>query len=98
MIRTGAQYIESLRDARAVFVGGERVSDVTAHPAFRAAVRSIAGLYDLAAAPEHRDTDDLSVARRPEPPSTRASSCRARRPTSRPAGEPTGCGPRRPSG
>src|SRR5215475_9220218 len=56
MIRTGAQYIESLRDSRAVFVGGERVADVTEHPAFRAAVRSIAGLYDLAASPEHRGT------------------------------------------
>jgi 4-hydroxyphenylacetate 3-monooxygenase len=54
MIRTGAQYIESLRDARTVFVDGARVADVTEHPAFRAAVRSIAGLYDLAAAPEHR--------------------------------------------
>jgi 4-hydroxyphenylacetate 3-monooxygenase len=49
MIRTGAQYVESLRDARTVFVGGERVADVTEHRAFRAAVRSIAHLYDLAA-------------------------------------------------
>jgi len=54
-MRTGAEYIESLRDARTVFVGGERAADVTEHPAFRAAVRSIAQLYDLAAAPEHRD-------------------------------------------
>jgi 4-hydroxyphenylacetate 3-monooxygenase len=55
MSRTGAEYIESLRDARAVFVGGERVADVTEHGAFRAAVRSIAQLYDLAADPAHRD-------------------------------------------
>jgi 4-hydroxyphenylacetate 3-monooxygenase len=53
VIRTGAQYIESLRDARTVFVDGERVADVTEHMAFRAAVRSIAHLYDLAAA--HRE-------------------------------------------
>ncbi len=53
MIRTGAQYIESLRDARTVFVDGGRVPDVTEHVAFRAAVRSIAHLYDLAAI--HRD-------------------------------------------
>ena len=31
------------------------MADVTEHSAFRAAVRSIAHLYDLAAAPEHRD-------------------------------------------
>lgn len=55
MVRTGAQYIESLRDDRTVYVNGERVRDVTEHPAFRESVRSIAGLYDLAAAPEHRD-------------------------------------------
>jgi 4-hydroxyphenylacetate 3-monooxygenase len=56
MIRTGAQYIASLKDDRTVFVNGERVADVTEHPAFSAAVRSIAQLYDLAAAPEHRKT------------------------------------------
>jgi 4-hydroxyphenylacetate 3-monooxygenase len=55
MVRTGAQYIASLRDARTVFVDGERVADVTEHPAFRAAVRSIAHLYDLAADPAHRE-------------------------------------------
>jgi 4-hydroxyphenylacetate 3-monooxygenase len=55
MFRTGAQYVESLRDGRTVFVNGERALDVTEHLAFRAAVRSIANLYDLAAAPEHRD-------------------------------------------
>jgi 4-hydroxyphenylacetate 3-monooxygenase len=38
-----------------VFVNGERVKDVTEHPAFRGAVRSVAQLYDLATSPEHRD-------------------------------------------
>jgi 4-hydroxyphenylacetate 3-monooxygenase len=55
LVRTGAQYIASLRDGRTVYVNGERVADVTEHPAFRGAVRSIAHLYDLAASPEHRD-------------------------------------------
>src|SRR5258705_5964658 len=55
MIRTGAQYIASLKDDRTVYVNGERVADVTEHPAFSAAVRSIAQLYDLAAFPEHRE-------------------------------------------
>src|SRR5262252_8317423 len=56
MTRTGAQYIAGLKDGRTVYVNGERVVDVTEHPAFRAAVRSIAQLYDLAASPEHRET------------------------------------------
>ncbi len=55
MVRTGAQYIASLKDGRTVYVNGERVADVTEHPAFHGAVRSIAHLYDLAASPEHRD-------------------------------------------
>ncbi|MFD5699455.1 4-hydroxyphenylacetate 3-hydroxylase family protein [Streptomyces lasiicapitis] len=43
---TGDEYLESLRDGRAVHVDGERVKDVTRHPAFRNAARSIARLYD----------------------------------------------------
>ena len=43
---TGAEYLESLRDGREVYVYGERVKDVTTHPAFRNAARSIARLYD----------------------------------------------------
>src|SRR6266550_3151979 len=42
---TGAEYLESLRDGREVYVYGERVQDVTTHPAFRNAARSIARLY-----------------------------------------------------
>ncbi|HTC08806.1 MAG TPA: 4-hydroxyphenylacetate 3-hydroxylase N-terminal domain-containing protein [Acetobacteraceae bacterium] len=43
---TGAEYIASLRDGRAVYINGDRVADVTTHPAFRNSVRSIARLYD----------------------------------------------------
>ena len=43
---TGQQYIDSLRDGREVYIYGEKVDDVTTHPAFRNAVRSIARLYD----------------------------------------------------
>jgi 4-hydroxyphenylacetate 3-monooxygenase len=32
MIRTGQQYKDSIRDGRQVWVNGERVNDVTAHP------------------------------------------------------------------
>ena len=43
---TGAQYLDSLRDGREVYIYGERVDDVTTHPAFRNSIRSIARLYD----------------------------------------------------
>jgi 4-hydroxyphenylacetate 3-monooxygenase len=43
---TGDEYIESIRDGREVWLRGERVEDVTAHPAFRNSVRMIARLYD----------------------------------------------------
>src|SRR6201997_3307205 len=54
-MRTGAEYLRSLKDGRRVFVDGERVKDVTTHPAFSGAARSIANLYDIAAAPEQRE-------------------------------------------
>ena len=43
---TGQEYLASLRDGREVYIYGERVDDVTTHPAFRNAARSIARLYD----------------------------------------------------
>ena len=35
MLRTGKEHIERLRDGRIVYIGRERVDDVTTHPAFR---------------------------------------------------------------
>jgi 4-hydroxyphenylacetate 3-monooxygenase len=43
---TGAEFLESLRDGREVYIYGERVDDVTTHPAFRNTARSMARLYD----------------------------------------------------
>src|SRR6266487_4522000 len=43
---TGAEYLESVRDGREIWIYGERVKDVTTHPAFRNTVRMIARLYD----------------------------------------------------
>src|SRR5690348_7928224 len=54
-MRTGAEYLRSLKDGRRIFLDGERVKDVTSHPAFSGAARSIANLYDIAAAPELRE-------------------------------------------
>src|ERR1700730_6178142 len=52
---TGAEYLESLRDAREIWIDGERVRDVTTHPAFRNSARSIARLYDALHDPASRD-------------------------------------------
>src|SRR6516225_111653 len=43
---TGAEFLESLRDGREVYIYGERVKDVTTHPAFRNSAASVALLYD----------------------------------------------------
>jgi 4-hydroxyphenylacetate 3-monooxygenase len=43
---TGDEYIESIRDGREVYLYGDRVKDVTTHPAFRNSVRMTARLYD----------------------------------------------------
>jgi anthranilate 3-monooxygenase (FAD)/4-hydroxyphenylacetate 3-monooxygenase len=47
-IRNGAQFIERLKShPRDVWVKGERVDDVTEHPAFKGAVQQLAHLYDM---------------------------------------------------
>src|SRR5271155_3944836 len=43
---TGAEYLQSLRDGREVYIYGERVKDVTTHPAFRNTAVSVSKLYD----------------------------------------------------
>ena len=47
----GAEYLASLQDEREVYFHGERVADVTTHPAFRNSARSVARLYDALADP-----------------------------------------------
>ena len=54
-LMSGSEYLESLKDDRAVYLYGERVSDVTAHPAFRNSARSIARLYDTLLDPKEQD-------------------------------------------
>lgn len=54
MARTGQDYIEGLRDGRTVLIEGEAVDDVTTHPGFHGAVRSVAHLYDVANDPANR--------------------------------------------
>ncbi|KQL55192.1 MFS transporter [Heyndrickxia shackletonii] len=46
--KTGKEYIERLKKANNnVYIHGERVSDVTEHPAFKNVIQSMAKLYDL---------------------------------------------------
>ena len=54
-IRRGEEYLESLRDGRRVWLHGELVEDVTAHPSLKGCARSVAAVYDLQHVPAHRD-------------------------------------------
>ena len=54
--KTGQQYIDGLRGNPAeVWIRGERVKDVTTHPALAGGVRSVAALYDRQHDPETLD-------------------------------------------
>lgn len=55
MLKTGAEHLESLRDGRVIYVGKERIDDVTTHPAFRNGAKSIAAIYDMKADPANAE-------------------------------------------
>ena len=48
MIRTGAEYKDSIDDGREVWIDGEKVTRVTDHPMFRPIVGARARIFDLA--------------------------------------------------
>ncbi|SDH69476.1 4-hydroxyphenylacetate 3-monooxygenase [Alteribacillus persepolensis] len=52
---TGKEYLESLNDGRVVYLNGEKIDDVTKHPAYRNSARSYARMYDALHEPETRD-------------------------------------------
>jgi 4-hydroxyphenylacetate 3-monooxygenase len=54
-LRSGDEYLRSLDDGRAVYVDGERIRQITRHPAFSGAARSAARLFDTACDPALRD-------------------------------------------
>jgi 4-hydroxyphenylacetate 3-monooxygenase len=62
MIRTGEEYRAGLRDGREVWIDGERVADVTTHPAFRPIVDAKARMYDMAHEPAHAATTVFDAA------------------------------------
>jgi 4-hydroxyphenylacetate 3-monooxygenase len=55
MLRTGHEHLDRLRDGRVIYIGNERVDDVTAHPAFANAARTVAAIYDMKADPANRE-------------------------------------------
>ena len=52
---TGDEFLESLRDGREIYIYGDRVKDVTTHPAFRNTARMLARLYNALHDPKHKD-------------------------------------------
>ena len=48
MLRTGNEYRESIRDGREIWIDGERVHDMTTHPAFKPIIDVRARMYDMA--------------------------------------------------
>jgi len=54
VIRTGAAYRDGLRDGREVWMGGERIRDVTTHPALKPIIDVRARMYDMAHEAAHQ--------------------------------------------
>jgi 4-hydroxyphenylacetate 3-monooxygenase/anthranilate 3-monooxygenase (FAD)/4-hydroxyphenylacetate 3-monooxygenase len=67
-IRSGDEYISSLRDGRTIYVNSERVKDVTAYTPFRGVLATMASLYDLQH--QHREALTYSSPKTGEPVST----------------------------
>jgi 4-hydroxyphenylacetate 3-monooxygenase len=54
--RNGKQYLQGLREQqREIWLGGERVRDVTTHPGLAGGAGAIAALYDIQCDPRYRD-------------------------------------------
>ena len=54
-VRTGKEYLDGLRDQREIWLGDERVADVTIHPALRQGAETLARLYNLQHTPDLHD-------------------------------------------
>ncbi len=47
MLKTGAEFKESLRDGRTVWFDGERIEDVTTHRVTAGGIERIAEMFDM---------------------------------------------------
>ena len=54
-LKSGSEHIRSLQDGRVVLLDGQRVDDVTTHPAYRNAVASVGSLYDTICDPANAE-------------------------------------------
>lgn len=54
-LRTGSEYLESLRDGRAVYLEGHKVTDVTRDPRLGMTAQTVAELYDMQQAAPWRE-------------------------------------------
>lgn len=64
-MRTGKAYIQSLQDKRCIYLNGERVEDVSTHPAFTGIIRTVSKLYDISSDPKENmtyQTEDGTIA------------------------------------
>ncbi|RLA05199.1 MAG: 4-hydroxyphenylacetate 3-hydroxylase [Gammaproteobacteria bacterium] len=55
-IRTAAQYIESLKDNRRLFIDGQLVTDVTAYEPLKRVIDSVAATFEMQHDPVYHDT------------------------------------------
>lgn len=60
-MRTGSDYLESIRDGRDVWIEGERVRDVTKHPALAPIIQARADVYDMVRGDEDRLRENPSA-------------------------------------
>ena len=68
--RTGEEFLAGLRSrGREVWLGGERVDDVTTHPALAGAAQALADVFDR----QHEYADDC-LCRTPRPASRSTSA------------------------
>ena len=84
---TGARYLDSLKDGREVWLDGQKIDDVTTHPAFRGMVHELSRIYDLQhtepycdemtfVSPDHRKEKIHKSGRRPATDAACRGYCR----------------------
>ncbi|WP_313957681.1 4-hydroxyphenylacetate 3-hydroxylase N-terminal domain-containing protein, partial [Staphylococcus epidermidis] len=54
-LRTGEEYKQSLNDGREVYIDGERVHNITEHPAFKPIIDVKARMYDMNHEEKYKD-------------------------------------------
>ena len=54
-IKSGKEYIDSLRDGRTLYIDGALVTDVTSYPPLQGVIGTLASLYDDQHDPAYRD-------------------------------------------